>query len=125
MGYEEPTCCLTQRLPFASIKTQLDESGHSAGFDLHVFDEGSLVVPRQTCYEIRTFSLALVVALLLLGRSRAFPNPAISTFSKNSVLISSARVVRPLGGGSYVTGMIEPTFGYVPVSSAHACGSLR
>jgi hypothetical protein len=69
--------------------------------------------------KMRTFSLALVAALLLLASSRASPNPAISTFSENSVRLRSAQVVRALGGGSYVTGTIEPTFGYAPVGSAH------
>jgi hypothetical protein len=69
--------------------------------------------------KIGTFILALILALLLLGSSRAAGNPVVSTFSENSVRIRSAQVVRALGGGSHVTGMIEPSFGYVPVGSAH------
>ena len=53
------------------------------------------------------------VALLFAGSSIASTNPVISASSQNSVRISSARVVRAIGGGSYVTGMIEPSFGYV------------
>jgi hypothetical protein len=69
--------------------------------------------------KIRTFILVLILALLLLGSSRASGNPVVSTFSENSVRIRSARVVRALGGGSFVTGMIEPSFGYVSTGSAH------
>ena len=69
--------------------------------------------------KIRTFILALILALPLLGSNRAAGNPVVSTFSENSVRIRSAQVVRALGGGSHVTGLIEPSFGYVPVGSAH------
>ena len=34
------------------------------------------------------------------------------------MLICDARVVRALGGSSYVTGMIEPSFGYVASDAA-------
>jgi hypothetical protein len=69
--------------------------------------------------KIRSWPLALVVALLLLDRSPAFGDPTVSTLSENSMRISSAQVVRALGGGSYVTGMIEPSFGYFPGGPAH------
>jgi hypothetical protein len=69
--------------------------------------------------KIRTFSVARVVALLLLGSSLTSGTPPVSLFTENSVRIRSARVVRALGGGSYVTGMIEPSFGYTPVGSTH------
>jgi hypothetical protein len=52
------------------------------------------------------------VALLFASSSIASANPIISSSSENSVRITSARVERALGGGSYVTGMIEPSFGY-------------
>jgi hypothetical protein len=44
--------------------------------------------------------------------------PVISSSSENSVRITSARVERALGGGSYVTGMIGPSFGYVAPDAA-------
>jgi hypothetical protein len=46
-------------------------------------------------------------------------DPSFQSSSENSVRISSARVVRALGGGSYVTGMTEPSFGYVAPRTAH------
>jgi hypothetical protein len=68
----------------------------------------------------KTFSLAVGIAVLLFANSRiASANPVISSSSENSVQISSARVVRALGGGSYVTGMTEPSFGYVAPRAAH------
>lgn len=68
----------------------------------------------------KTFSLAVGIAVLLFASSRiASANPVISSSSENSVQISSARVVRALGGGSYVTGMTEPSFGYVAPRAAH------
>ena len=57
----------------------------------------------------KTLSFA---ALLFASSSIAFTKPVISSSSENSVRINSARVVRAPGGGSYVTGMIEPSFGY-------------
>ena len=61
----------------------------------------------------KTLSLAAgLAALLFASSSIASSNPVISSSSENSVQISSARVVRALGGGSYVTGTIEPSFGY-------------
>jgi hypothetical protein len=59
------------------------------------------------------FLAAGFAALLLASNSIASANPIISSSSENSVRISSARVVRAPGGGSYVTGMIRPSFGYV------------
>jgi hypothetical protein len=62
----------------------------------------------------KALSLAAVFAALLFASSSiASANPVISSSSQNSVRISSASVVRALGGGSYVTGMIEPSVGYV------------
>ena len=61
----------------------------------------------------KTLSLAAGFAALLFASSCiASTNPVISSSSENSVRISDARVVRAVGGGSYVTGMIEPSFGY-------------
>ena len=68
----------------------------------------------------KTLSLAAgFAALLFASSSIASTNPVISSSSENSVRISSARVVRALGGGSYVTGMIEPSFGYVAPRAMH------
>jgi hypothetical protein len=33
--------------------------------------------------------------------------------------VRSARIVRAVGGGFYLTGMVEPSFGYFPARSAH------
>ena len=68
----------------------------------------------------KALSLAACFAALLFASSNiAFTNPVISSSSENSVKISSARVVRAIGRGSYVTGMIEPSFGYVAPGAAH------
>jgi hypothetical protein len=56
---------------------------------------------------------------MLAGSSIASDNLVISTFSDNSVQIRSARVVRALGGGFHVTGVIEPSFGYTAPRLAH------
>jgi hypothetical protein len=69
----------------------------------------------------KTLSLAAgFAALLFASSSIASSNPVISSSSENSVRISSARVVRALGGGSYVTGMTEPSFGYVAPRAVYA-----
>ena len=57
-------------------------------------------------------------ALLVASSSIASTNPVISSSSEDSVRISSASVVRASGGGSYVTGMIEPAFGYADPRAA-------
>jgi hypothetical protein len=68
----------------------------------------------------KTLSLAAGAAVLLFASSSiASTNPVISSSSENSVRISSARIVRALGGGSYVTGMTEPSFGYAAPRAAH------
>ena len=68
----------------------------------------------------KTLSLAAgFAALLFASSSIASTNPVISSSSENSARISSARVVRALGGGSYVTGMIEPSFGYAAPRAEH------
>jgi hypothetical protein len=71
---------------------------------------------RSTAKSMKKKTLSLAAgfaALLFASSSIAFTKPVISSSSENSVRIKSARVVRALGGGSYVTGMIEPSFGYV------------
>ena len=65
------------------------------------------------------FLAAGFAGLLFASGSIASANPVISSSSENSVRISNARVVRALGGGSYVTGMTEPSFGYVAPRAAH------
>src|SRR4029077_6454556 len=57
-------------------------------------------------------------ALLVASSSIASTNPVISSSSEDSVRISSTSVVRASGGGSYVTGMIEPSFGYAAPRAA-------
>ena len=69
---------------------------------------------------IRTLALGVAVGLLsVVGTSIASRNPIISTFSESSVRIRSARIVKAMGGGFYLTGRIEPSFGYVAPGSAH------
>jgi hypothetical protein len=51
-------------------------------------------------------------ALLVASTSITSADPVISASSEDSVRISNASVVKASGGGSYVTGMIEPSFGY-------------
>jgi hypothetical protein len=59
-----------------------------------------------------TTKVLFSAALLVASSSIAFTNPVISSSSEDSVTISSTSLVRASGGGSYVTGMIEPLFGY-------------
>jgi hypothetical protein len=66
----------------------------------------------------KTLSLAAGFAALFFCSSIASANPVVSSSSENSVQISDAKVVRALGGGSYVTGMMEPSFGYVGPDAA-------
>jgi hypothetical protein len=65
--------------------------------------------------KIKALSFA---ALLVASSSLASANPVISASSEESVRISSASLVRASGGGSYVTGMIEPSFGYAAPRAA-------
>ncbi|HEY5812514.1 MAG TPA: hypothetical protein VIT23_07665 [Terrimicrobiaceae bacterium] len=58
-------------------------------------------------------------ALFLASGSIASTNPVVSSSSENSVRISSAKIERALGGGSYVTGMTQPSFGYVAQHAVH------
>jgi hypothetical protein len=51
--------------------------------------------------------------VLVTGESVPSTQPVISSSSEDAVRISSASVVRASGGGSYVVGTIEPSFGYV------------
>jgi hypothetical protein len=65
------------------------------------------------------FLAAGFAALLLASSSIASANAVISSSSENSVQTSDTRIVRALDGGSYVTGMIGPSFGYVAPGGAH------
>jgi hypothetical protein len=56
--------------------------------------------------------------LSAVANSIASGNPTISTFSENSIRFRSARIVSAIGGGFYLTGMVEPSFGYIAVGSA-------
>ena len=76
-------------------------------------------VNRQAMKKMTLSLTAGFAALLFASSSIASSEPVISSSSENSVRISDARVVRALGGGSYVTGMIEPSFGYVAPRAAH------
>ena len=68
----------------------------------------------------KTLSLAAGFAgLLIASNCIASTNPVISSSSENSVQTSDTRIVRALGGGSYVTGMIGPSFGYVAPGGTH------
>ena len=82
----------------------------------------SVTDPRVNRRARKTKTLFLAAgfaALLFASSSIASANPVIiSSSSENSVRISDARVVRALGGGSYVTGMIEPSFGYATPGAA-------
>ena len=69
-------------------------------------------VNRQAMKKMTLSLAAGFAALLFASSSIASSEPVISTSSENFVRISDARVVRALGAGSYVTGMIEPSFGY-------------
>jgi hypothetical protein len=62
---------------------------------------------------------ASLAALLLAGASIASASPAISSSSEKTMNIKSARVVKAFGGGSYVTGTAEPSFGYASPRAAH------
>ena len=58
-------------------------------------------------------------AWFLASGSIASTDPVASSSSENSVRISSAKIERALGGGSYVTGMTQPSFGYVAPHVVH------
>jgi hypothetical protein len=82
----------------------------------------SVTDPRVSRRGRKTKALFLAAgfaALLLASSSIASANPVISSSSENSVQMSDSSVVRALGGGSYVTGMIEPSFGYAAPGAVH------
>jgi ABC-type tungstate transport system permease subunit len=79
---------------------------------------------RQTKKFMRVFKCnsktkALFFAAFLVARSSiAAAYPVISSSSEDSVRMSSTSVAKANGSGSYVTGMIEPLFGYAAPSAA-------
>ena len=69
--------------------------------------------------KIKTLLLVAGCAAFLLSDGSASIDRVIVSSSENAVQINSARVVRAIGGGSYVTGMVELSFGYSNPRSAH------
>jgi hypothetical protein len=68
-----------------------------------------------------TFPLAAgFTALLFASSSIACSKTFISSSAESSTRIGRARVVKAIGGGSYVSGMTEPWFGYVAARAVHA-----
>ena len=76
-------------------------------------------VNRRATKTKALFLAAGFAALLLASSTIASANPVISSSSENSVQMGDSSVVRALGGGSYVTGMIEPSFGYAAPGAVH------
>ena len=58
--------------------------------------------------------ISILAALLFVSSGIADSKTFTSSSSGGSTRIGSARVVKAIGGGSYVTGTTEPWFGYVP-----------
>jgi hypothetical protein len=70
--------------------------------------------------KMKILFLAVGAAVLLsASRNTASGSTVISFSSENALRISSARLVNALGGGSYVTGIMEPSFGYAAPRGAH------
>jgi hypothetical protein len=79
--------------------------------------------PRTNLQRVKTktsFLAAGLTALLFVSSSIACSKKFISFSSESSTRIGRARVVKAIGGGSYVTGTTEPWFGYAPVRAVHA-----
>jgi hypothetical protein len=79
--------------------------------------------PRANRQRVKTntsFLAAGLTALVFVSSSIAYSKTFISSSSESSARIGRARVVKAIGGGSYVTGMTEPWFGYVPARAVHA-----
>jgi hypothetical protein len=75
---------------------------------------------RQRVETKTSFLTGVVTALLFVSSSIACSKTFISSSSESSARIGRARVVKAIGGGSYVTGTTEPRFGYVPAGAVHA-----
>ena len=69
--------------------------------------------------KIKILLLVAGLAAFLGSDVSASTDRVILSSSENAVHINSARVVRAIGGGSYVTGMVELSFGYSNPRSAH------
>ena len=67
-----------------------------------------------------SFLAAGLAALLFVSSSIAFSQTFVSSSRESSTRIGRAKVVKAIGGGSYVTGLTEPRFGYVPGRAVHA-----
>jgi hypothetical protein len=76
-------------------------------------------VNRRRVTTRASFLAAGLTAFLFVSNSLA-GSKKFSSSSGGSPRVSSARVVRAIGGGSYVTGVTEPQFGYVPIRALHA-----
>ena len=63
---------------------------------------------------------ACLTALLFVSSGIADNKTFTSSSSGGSTRIGSARVVKAIGGASYVTDTTEPWFGYVPARIVHA-----
>jgi hypothetical protein len=74
-------------------------------------------VNRQSVETKTPFLAAGLTALFFVSSSIACSKTFIS--SESSTRIGPARVVKAIGGGSYVTGTIEPSFGYVAPHTIH------
>ena len=68
--------------------------------------------PRVNRRARKTKALFLA-AVLFASSSIVFSQPPISFSSEDSVRIVDARIVSAPGGGSYVTGLVKPSFGYI------------
>jgi hypothetical protein len=78
--------------------------------------------PRANRQRVKTSTFPLaagLIAVLFASSTIATGKPFISSSSENSTRIGHARVVKAIGGGSHVTGTIEPSFGYVAPHTVH------
>ena len=79
--------------------------------------------PRANRQRVKTktcFLAAGLTACLFASSSIAGSQTFISSSSESSTRMGRARVIKAIGGGSYVTGMAEPWFGYLPGRAVHA-----
>jgi hypothetical protein len=79
------------------------------------------VEPRVNRQRMKTNPLSLaavLIALLFASSSIGFSKPDLSPSPEDSVQISNPRVVKAPGPGSYVTGIIERSFGYAAPMAA-------
>lgn len=70
-------------------------------------------------YTIMSYKYFLLgLSALVTTSVFASAQPAIATSSGNALKVSSARIVKA-PGGSYITGSLQPSFGYAAPSSPH------